>query len=522
MGAFGDKNYGTKFGALDPNTYLDTTSPELYNYSGFSSFSSYCGPYGLEFIPFRPTLTFPLNFDIFSGVIPITWKEAVPADVCGDGVVYELQFTRSFSRDAGWKTLASDMPARTTSLNFDVSEIPFTEDAGLRIRARDSKGLYSDWSHSNEAFTIANHPPNQVVILSPFPNDQFDYCIQATWREPAIRDIDGHDVTYSVEMTSRYSDDDGWTVVPTAGSLPNGTTGFTITSFDFPEGSDYGLRVTATDELGLSSPPKMVGPFKILHRGNFIIDTLPPEGTVSINDGAALAANTTVKLSLFATDISTGIKDVRFKNEEEDCWSDWDSFANEKLWVLPSTDGVKRVFVQYRDYAENVSEACDCEIVSRVLCDKGNVTDIEVYNNKLYVAFDVNGNLVEYRILVDTAAALPEPVITALARFSNSLYVATFDDTSGTSVYSFDGRATKKFGIAGAKALSMQAYNDKLYIGLDDGRIKEYDGTSEMSVYSATSAITRLRTDGAVLYASIQGGGEYAAFDGTTWTTKPF
>lgn len=533
MAAFGEQNYGTPFGALSASEFFNAQGSGFYDYSGFSSragasgisgfsgfsgFSSFCSPNGMEFLPYKPTLTFPLNFALLSGIVEITWKEASPTDPCGDQVFYELQFTRTLSLDSGWKTLSIDIPAGTNSFSLDVDGIPFTEDGGLRIRARDSRNLFSDWSYSNQPFTISNHAPAGNDIIAPIANDTFDYCMPVIWKENDVKDVDGHGITYLLEITDRYSSNDGWLPVPGAEALPSGTAEFKISCFDFPPGHDYGIRLSAVDAMGLASPPTAVGPIVISHEGSFIIDTLPPEGSLSINDGAVLAASTKVKLTLFATDATTGIKDVRFRNAEEECWSDFDSFANEKFWDLPKSDGIKRIFVQYRDWADNVSSVCDCEIISRVLCDEGNVTDIEVFNDKLYAAFDARGNLVEYRVLIKQAAAMPEPEISALARFGNFLYASTFDIASGAKTYRFDGRANFVFGIAGAKVLTMQAFNDLLFLGLNDGRIMSFDGLNVSTVYSASSAITRLRTDGSVLFAGIRDGGEYlSTADGITW-----
>lgn len=539
MSAFGNQNYGTPLGAINPPEFFDPQGSGFYDYSGFSSrsgvlgfsgnvgwsgFSAFCGPDGLEFIPYRPTLTFPINFAILSGVVKVTWKEAIPQDPCGDKVFYELQFTRTLSLDSGWKTLSSDLPIGTISYDWDVTDIPYTEDGGLRIRARDNKFLYSNYSKSNQPFIVANHAPNPASIISPTANDTFDYCMPVVWKEPKVKDIDGQGVSYMLEVTDKYSANTGWLTVPGAESLPEGTSSFNVSTFDFPEGNDYGIRLSAVDSLGLASAPIAVGPIRIQHQGTFIIDTIPPEGSLAINDGAALSASAKIKLTLFAFDETTGVKDVRFRNDGEDCWSDFDSFTNEKFWDLPKSDGVKKVFVQYRDYAGNVSEVCDCEIVSRVLCDEGNVTDIEVFNNKLYAAFDAKGNLVEYKVLVKRAAALPEAEVTALARFKNYLYVATYDPVGGSAaVYTYDGRATRVYSIAGAKILSMLAYNGSLFIGMDNGRILSFDGMNATTVYSALSAITRLRTDGAILFATVLGGGEYlSTADGTTWKVNTF
>jgi hypothetical protein len=389
------------------------------------------------------------------------------------------------------------------------------------MRAKDSKNLQSEWAYIAQAFEVINHPPAKVAMLFPIGGEVFDNNILVVWREAEIKDIDGHQVFYRLEITDKCSSNSGWLTVPGADLLTEGTTSFEINSFDFPEGSDYGVRVVAVDQFGAEMPSDHACAFKIKHQGNFVIDTVPPDGTLLINDGGALAKDTRVKLSLFASDATTGVKDVRFKNEGEDCWGDWDSFVGNKWWDLSSHDGVKRVFVQYRDFANNVSEACDCEIISRVLCDEGNAVDVEVFNNKLYVAFDKDGNLVEYRVLVKQAAQFSEPALTALARLENFLYVATHDPTSNEAVvYKFDGVPHEVIALSSAKIETMAPYNSKLYLGLQDGRIIELNGTSTSVSYAAASAITRLRTDGGILYATLQAGGAFLTFDGATWASN--
>jgi len=535
MAAFGDNYFATPFGAIAPAKFFTPQGSGYYDFSGFSSrqgflgfsgqsgisgFSSFCEPEGLTFLPYKPTLTFPMNYVVLSGQVPISWKEAIPSDPC-DVVVYELQITMTFSLDAGWRILSSNLPAGTTSYVLNTDNIPYTEDGGLRIRAKNTKNLYSDWSTTPQAFTIANHAPNPVTIVRPLPQDSFDYCIPVNWKEASVKDVDGQSVTYSIEITDQFSSNGSWTSIPGALGLAEGTVSYNISSFDFPDGEDYGIRVYAIDSLGLASSPAVIGPISIKHEGSFIVDTLPPEGSLSINDGAVLAAYTKVKLTLSAFDATTGVKDVRFKNAGEDCWSDFDTYTHEKFWDVPATDGVKRVFVQYRDYAGNLSEVCDCDIVSRVFCDEGNVTDIEVFNNSLFAAFDTNGNLVEYRVLVNRVAQLPEPEITALARFGNFLYLSTYDSVTGAVVYSYDSKALRQFTIPTSKVLSMITFNDVLYLGLNNGRIMSYDGTTAVTVFVSSSAITRLRTDGAVLYATVQGGGQFlSSVDGINFKTN--
>jgi hypothetical protein len=533
MAAFGEHNHGTPFGALAPSGFFNSQGQGFYSYSGFSSrdgvlgfsglsgfsgFSAFCGPTGIEFIPFKPILTFPINFELLSGQVQVTWKEASPPDPCDSFVTYELQFTRTFSHDSAWQTIAMDIPRGTASLLVDFGGVPASDDCGIRIRARDRKSLLSPWSTNQAAFAIANHAPHPVEMLFPLGRETFDGSIPLVWRGTEQRDIDGHNVFYRVEITSLSSKDSGWVAVPDGEKLQAGSVSFNVNSFDFPEGDDFGVRVIAYDELGLGSDPAMVGRLKIRHTGNFFVDTIPPEGGLAINDGDALAIDRHVRLNLFAVDVSSGIKDVRFKNADEDCWGEWEPYSEEKFWTLSSGDGVKRVFVQYRDFADNVSEVCDCDVVSRVFCDEGNATDVEVLNDKLYASFDKNGNLVEYRVLVRQAATVSQPQITSLARLGSFLYMSAYDPTlSQTTIYRYDGTASAVASGISSKALTMVGYNDKLYIGMQDGKVYELDNLALSVSYATANPVHRLRTDGISLFAGVRGGGQYLVFDGSTW-----
>jgi hypothetical protein len=339
------------------------------------------------------------------------------------------------------------------------------------------------------------------------------------WRAFEQRDMDGHQVFYRVEVTSSFSKGAGWAIVPNGDALRAGIVSFSVNTFDFPDGDDFGIRVTAYDDLGLGGVPAAVGGIKIRHTGNFFVDTTPPDGGMSINDGDALAVDNRVRLNLFAVDASSGVKDVRFRNADEDCWGEWEPYSEEKFWTLSDGDGVKRVLVQYRDFADNVSESCDCDIVTRVLADEGNATDVEVLNDKLYASFDKNGNLVEFRVLVRQAASVAQPQVTALARVGSFLFLSAYDPIlDQTTIYRYDGTASAISSGIASKTLTMVGYNDKLYIGMQDGKIYELDNLSLSTSYAAVNPVHRLRTDGVNLFAGVRGGGQYLVFNGASWT----
>ena len=536
MAIFSDNNFASPFGVLAPSGFFNPQGTGYYSYSGFSNrqgasgfsgmgwsgFSGYCGSEGLSFFPFMPTLTYPMNYDSVSGNIYITWRESEPRDPCGRPVSYEIQFTRDFSRNRGWKTIFRNLPEGTSYVEFDFSTMPSCRDAGLRIRSMNDRLLTSEWSSNAVAFAVADHQPNPVRIIYPTGGETVDNIINILWQEPDVKSIDGRMISYKIEITPAYSTGIGWVQVPDASTIPQGTISYTVQTSEFPEGDDYGVRVISVDDRNIYSFPSSSGPFKVRHKGTFFVDTLPPLGSVIINDGDPLANDIRVRLEISAFDATTGVKEMRIRNADEGCWSTWDTFAPQKFWNLTESDGLKRIYIQLRDYAGNVSSACDCEVVSRVLCDEGNVTDLQVFNNKLYVSFDLNGNVLEYRAVVKPITGIIQPQVTAMAKLGNALYLGVYDPTSTfAAFYKYDTRMVSVLTGITSKILSMAEYNGYIYAGLGDGRILSFNGTSVSNSHGAGQAVTRLRNDGNLLYAALGVGGNYLTFDGVSWVSQP-
>jgi len=533
MAVFGQQEYGSPLGAISPTKVFDASGAGYYDYSGFSSRSGASGfsgfsmamvtpqchaNAGIELLPWRPTLIFPLNYDVLVGEVDVIWREAIPKDSCGDDVTYEIQYTNSFSRNMGWRTMIKDIPSGNDTIPIDFSVIPYTDDGGLRIRAKDADGIYSDWSSNLRAFTVANHAPNPIELIYPVSGDIFDDTLTVIWKEPSVADVDGHSVTYRVQVTMDYGGDTGWITVPNGEAVPRGITSINVNSFEFPEGYNFGVRVIPVDEFGAEAQPAKTD-FRIKHAGNFLIDTIAPIGTISINDGSTLVADPRVKITLYATDTTSGIKDVRFRNEGED-WGDWDTYVTEKFWDLSQGDGNKRVFVQFRDCAGNISEACDCDVISRIMSRTGNVTDLQSGSDHLYSSYDRDGRIVEYAYLPIELSATPVPMVMALAFYNEDLYAACYDENANqTTVYRMRGNPTSVVVTSG-KIMSMAAYDTGLYAAMYEGYIKDLFGTERYPAIGdpPLPPVTKLRTDGYVIYATA--GEYYVTYNGIDWEKK--
>ncbi len=98
--------------------------------------------------------------------------------------------------------------------------------------------------------------------------------------------------------------------------------------------------------------------------GDFYIfkDTKPPTGSISINSSAPATNNPAVTLTLQCVDSRdstnpgppSGCADMRFSADNA-TWSAWETYATTRAYTLVGADGVKTVYVEFRDRVGNVS-----------------------------------------------------------------------------------------------------------------------------------------------------------------------
>jgi len=95
---------------------------------------------------------------------------------------------------------------------------------------------------------------------------------------------------------------------------------------------------------------------------NLYVDSTAPTGSIVINGGASHTGSTSVILTLSATDSETGVVEMRFGNTG-DPWSAWEPYGTSKSWALPSGDGTKSVWVQFRNNVGMISVQASDSIV---------------------------------------------------------------------------------------------------------------------------------------------------------------
>lgn len=109
------------------------------------------------------------------------------------------------------------------------------------------------------------------------------------------------------------------------------------------------------------------------------------ENSISVSDlraGLLVTGNPNVSLELSSTDTLSGLNEMRFKNEADGQWSEFEPYATTKNWILKRESGERSVYAQYKDVAGNISE----EVHDRIYLDLNGPTStlFKINNGELY------------------------------------------------------------------------------------------------------------------------------------------
>ncbi|MDI6780910.1 MAG: Ig-like domain-containing protein, partial [bacterium] len=205
----------------------------------------------------------------------------------------------------------------------------------LRLRCADSLGNMGETEA--RLVIVDNTAPVGSVSAAAYTNTN-----------TVILSLSYHDATSQV-VSANYSDNGsvwtGWGTPTATYSLTLGSTGHRIIY--------YAIQDTAGNVSTLTTT--------ILYDGTL------PQGTITINSGAAYTSSRFVTLRLEYSDDTSGVASVRYSNDGT-FTSAWEMANVVKQWELSSGDGVKTVSYQVKDNAGNVYTANDTIVLDTTPC----------------------------------------------------------------------------------------------------------------------------------------------------------
>ncbi|TQR21243.1 cadherin-like beta sandwich domain-containing protein [Psychrobacillus vulpis] len=120
---------------------------------------------------------------------------------------------------------------------------------------------------------------------------------------------------------------------------------------------------------------------------NFSIDKTPPQGSISILNGAGKTNTPLVTLNLTGVDANSLL--MQFSNDGS-TWSKEEIFTNNKTWMLTNGDGIKTVYYKLTDSAGNSAQYSDTIILNTTLNSNADLKSIAFSKGALTPTFTPN------------------------------------------------------------------------------------------------------------------------------------
>jgi Tol biopolymer transport system component len=258
-------------------------------------------------------------------------------------------------------TLRETMP----SINYDGSKITFYSYTNgpseiFAINADGTGFQQITQNEKNDSFPSISGDGNKIAFISFDGADNGEIFVSVDVAQDSnapvtVADYDNswHVIDYNINLTAT---DDLSGVAETHYKINGGSTQ-TVSINGQPlittEGADNTLEYWSIDAAGNEETHKVLSGIKL--------DKTAPIGSITINNEAESTSSQTVTLSLSATD-SSGIAQMRFSNNETS-WTSWETYTTSKNWTLPSGDGEKTVYVQFKDNGGWVSQSYSATIL---------------------------------------------------------------------------------------------------------------------------------------------------------------
>jgi len=288
---------------------------------------------------FKPA--FYVNTHMWGGPIAFSYRNNNPATV------------------SALKTRMNELKSTYGGTPYGVTSIG---GGGFAIADAGALGIQSFLLEINDANTPSldtvkslYYPKCRLMLLAMF---DLVYPVPIDEHVPITGDnYDGkwHTEDFTISLTAS---DSGGDVATTNYKIGTGTVK-TISAGGQPrittEGANNKLEYWSVDKAGSEEAHHVLTGIKL--------DKTAPKGSIKINSDSQVTNSTSVRLSLTATDSTSGVDQARFSNDGAWDTEQWESYSATKSWRLPSGDGNKTVYFQIKDRASLMSSGYESSIL---------------------------------------------------------------------------------------------------------------------------------------------------------------
>lgn len=477
-----------------------------------------------------PTLVSPNGGEIFTeGSMSIQWTE--PLNVLAEETVwYEIFITDNFDTFKKPELIQiATIPYGNSIYSYYINKNLKGSKCRVGIRAVNQSGKRSHISFSADNFTITNEELPSPSVLEPFSGGVYFSYVPIILQHDAVLGRCSQRSFYQIFYSSKLQSID-WTLLRS--NIMVGSDPFDLDVREIPTSSDYAFKIELVDD-GHVSPPLFISDVTVNNISYFIIDTIPPKGSIKIVDNDEYVKDKDFIVSLEAYDKSSEIKEYQI--EETDVNADttvkgpFSTMTPMASWdIRTDDDGVKLIKVRYKDYGDNIIPDSDEVIYFRTYKELDNKTISAFLNDgtDLYIAFGGNAEnpSVNLPLLYKNQTFLYtlDGNATALEKYNSVLYVAIQDPDenkgilqreSGSSLQSIANNANQytdveetvlnSLYLSDSIINTMEVFDSKLFLGLQNGTLLSFNGatmTTEHDTYINIRNINLIKTDGNLLY----------------------
>ncbi|MFH1602072.1 MAG: hypothetical protein ABIB61_03900 [Candidatus Shapirobacteria bacterium] len=127
---------------------------------------------------------------------------------------------------------------------------------------------------------------------------------------------------------------------------------------------------------------------------NIILDTIAPQDSNSINDGAAYTNSTSITLTISAFDATSGLNQMIISENADFTGASWEDYAMSKSLTISSTEGAKTVYLKFKDNAGNESEVFSDTITLDSTAPTGtiNINNGAAYTGSVSITLAISAN----------------------------------------------------------------------------------------------------------------------------------
>jgi hypothetical protein len=474
-----------------------------------------------------PTLLYPNGGEtVTDGSITIRWVE--PSGIPSTEVVwYELLLVEDYSDDS--RPAYIQIGTVLSGYSSFVYRIPKNvrgDRCRIGIRAVNHRGQRSQISYSASNFSISNKRLPQPAVFQPVKENTYFSYVPFTFQHDAILGRCSQRAFYQIYYSSESQEID-WRLL--ASNIMVGSEPLDIDVSSFATAADYVFKVELVDGDNVSEPV-FVRDVSINNINYFLIDTLPPRGRVQVQNNSEYINTEDVIVKLEAYDEASAVCEVRMEqtdvNSGDVTTGLYLPMSQLTTWHIQGDDGEKLIQARFKDYAGNTVDSSSTETFFRTYksMDNREVTAFLYYDGDVYSTFAADENtsvalpqLYKNQSLVSTL----DGEATSMVFFNGVLYLAIKDDenkgilqryASGTLETVRDNAdqyvdeaetVLNSLFETDSVIVSMVVFDDKLFMGLQNGRLLSFSGTTiteEEDTYENQRSICKLATDGNLLY----------------------